>query len=245
MMTTHKPLSDKRIALLRQRVQNYEKRIIEIAEWDDNYFFEGPLSRTQRQRIIALLQKRKAALNDMFAATNNELARLEQLNTQIATMTEQMYADLRNFYKERLRMSGMEEYDNNTYIEAQLHYNFYTEHSVLAMEEDDYYGSKFSSMLNLFNEEDGFSYPWFAYASVKFNPKDRNTDINALQGLQNPIQKKTFAIKWLQRPNTDHLPICHGLYDLIAHHLYSLPDILRMNSFAIRIECNHNRFIEC
>lgn len=225
-MRTSSTLSSKRIAWLRHRLQRCEQHIIEIAQWDVDYFYDGCLTEVQRNRLIPLFKNRRQILNEMFRCTNNEKARLEALNAQLSDVTNQMYQDVRNLYKERLNMDSMVNYNDNTYIEARVEFCYYDDNAVLPMPEDAYYGSKFSQMLNLLAIENSFTYPWCAAASKALDVNDKTVNISDVPELHNTMRDGTF---------------CEAVHDLSNHHLYSIPDILRMNSFRLKIMLEQQR----
>lgn len=225
-MMTSSTLSSKRTAWLRHRLQLCEQHIIETAQWDVNYFYDGCLTEVQRNRLIPLFKNRKQILNEMFRCTDNEMARLEALNAQLLDATDQMYQDVRNLYKERLNMGSMVNYNDNTYIEARVEFCYCGDNAVLPMLEDTYYGSTFSKMLNLLAIEKGFTYPWCVVVSKVLDVNDKTVNIADLPELQNTMSDANF---------------CSAVRDLIDNHLYSLPDILRMNNFRLKIMMEQHR----
>ena len=46
----------------------------------------------------------------------------------------------------------------------------------------------------------------------------------------------TWAEAWLRHPKLDHLVICHAVHDICTHKNYSIPDLLRMNTFEVSVD---------
>lgn len=229
-------ISPKRIAWLRQRLQRCEQHIIETAQWDVNYFYDGCLIEVQRNRLLPLFKNRRQILNEMFRCTDNEIARIKALNAQLLDATNQMYQDVRNLYKERLNMDSMVNYNDNTHMEARLEFHYYGDDAILPMPEDAYYGSKFSQMLNLLAIEDFFfTYPWCATASKVLDVKDKTINIDDLPELQNTMSNEISWSSRIQHSQIGHIILCNAVHDIFDHHLYSLPDIIHMNSFKLKI----------
>lgn len=106
------------------------KKIIDTALGDDNYFYDGaPLTNAQRNQLKNLFLNRMNILNEMFNYTDNEVKRLEELNTSLKESTQQMYRDFNNLYQGRLKTQGMEVYNNQTWFESRMSFNFYGNNS--------------------------------------------------------------------------------------------------------------------
>lgn len=100
-------MSERKIQYLRQHLLKCEERIIEVANWDTNYFYDGLLTDRQRNMLIKLLEKRRRYLNQMYIGTNGEQERLGELNISLCNATQQMYMDLRNIHEQRKHISTM------------------------------------------------------------------------------------------------------------------------------------------
>lgn len=208
-------LSERKIQYLRQHLLKCEERIIEVANWDTNYFYDGLLTDRQRNMLIKLLEKRRRYLNQMYIGTNGEQERLGELNISLCNATQQMYMDLRNIHEQRKHISTMSQYDSDTWLLVKMSYNYYGDHSVRTMPEDGYYSSLFDSMLNLLCvEEKNITYKGCRWFTAQ---------------LADPIPS-------LHIKKEDYLRPCNALTDMLNNHLYSIPDVLRMNCFRIELK---------
>ena len=214
------PLSKQEISQLRKRLQACERRIIETANWDTYYFYDGSLPSEQYDKMIELLRRRRKLLNWMCVYTENEIRRIEELDTILTDTMRQMYADLNNLHAGRLAMSDMGPYNDSTWLKARLSYNYDGRQPVLKMEEDAYYGSQFDNMLNLISaEEANLSYrsAFTAYRALTSHP---------------PVA--------MEEEKHD---LCLALLGLLSHPIYSVPDILRMNSFKVKMDMEQERIL--
>ena len=207
-------------ATLRRRLQTCEKRIIELVNWDTDYFYDESLSYEEIDQLKALLKKRQHILNKMCVYTDNEIKRLEVLNAMFIDAIRQMNQDLRNLHDGRMNMPDMEQYnDHPTWLDIMIYYDFYAENSVLKMPEDAYYGSQFDKMLELLCAEEG------------------NLMYKGCYGLCRQLGD-TFIEELCDGRPYERNP---ALQDLIKYHLYSVPDVLRMNKFTLEMNMKQSR----
>ena len=207
-------------ATLRRRLQTCERHIIETANWDVNYFYDGSLPSDQSDHMIALLRKRQHILNKMCVYTDNEIKRLEELNAMFTDAIRQMNQDLGNLHDGRMNMPNMEQYnDHPTWLDIMIYYDFYAEDSVLKMPEDDYYGSQFDKMLELLCAE------------------EKELTYKGCYGLCRQLGD-TFIEELCDGRPYERNP---AIQDLIKCHLYSVPDVLRMNKFTLEMNMKQSR----
>ena len=181
-------------------------------------------------------------LNEMFKYTDNEVKRLEELNTSLKEATQQMYRDFNNLYQGRLKTQGMEVYNNQTWFESRMSFNFYGNNSIIKMSEDQYYCSQFDKMLELLcAEEENLSYQGCvcAYKELKLSGKMANADKE--NNICDALDDGGSWADWMNHPKIEHINICHAEHDIFDHHLYSIPDMLRMNSFKIKMVMKQER----
>ena len=94
------------------RLQTCEKRIIELVNWDAEYFYDESLSYEEIDQLKALLKKRQRILNKMCVYTDNEIKRLEELNAMFIDAIRQMNQDLGNLHDGRMNMPNIEQYND-------------------------------------------------------------------------------------------------------------------------------------
>ena len=213
------PQNKDEAATLRRRLQTCDKRIIELVNWDPEYFYDESLSYEEIDQLKALLKKRQRILNKMCVFTDNEIKRLEVLNAMFIDAIRQMNKDLRNLHDGRMNMPNMEQYNSHpTWLDSMIYYDFYAEDSVIKMPEDAYYGSQFDKMLELLcAEEKELTYKG-CYGLCR--------------QLGDTLSEETYNGTYERNP---------ALQDLIKCHLYSMPDVLRMNKFTLEMNMKQSR----
>ena len=213
------PQNKDEVARLRRRLQTCEKRIIELVDWDPEYFYDESLSYEEIDQLKALLKKRQRILNKMCVFTDNEIKRLEELNAMFIDAIRQMNQDLGNLHDGRMNMPNIEQYnDHPTWLDSMIYYDFYAEDSVIKMPEDAYYGSQFDKMLELLcAEEKKLTYKG-CYGLCR--------------QLGDTLSEETYNGTYERNP---------ALQDLIKCHLYSVPDVLRMNKFTLEMNMKQSR----
>ena len=214
------PLNKREITQLRKSLQTCERRIVETANWDTNYFYDGSLPSERYDKMIELLCRRRKLLNWMCVYTENEIRRIEELDTILTNFMQQMYTDLNNLHEGRIAMADMEPYNYNTWLEARLSYNYDGIHPVLKMEEDAYYGSQFDNMLNLISTEEAN----LSYRSA----------FTAYRALTSP---QPLAVE------EEKHDLCLALLGLLSHPIYSVLDVLRMNRFKVKMVMEQKRIL--
>ena len=216
------PQTKDEMTRLRRRLQTCEKHIIEMINWDPEYFYDESLSYEEMDQLKALLKKRQRILNKMCVYTDNEIKRLEELNVMFIDAIRQMNQDLGYLHDGRMNMPHMEQYNvNSTWLDITIYYDFYAENSVITMPEDSYYGSQFDKMLELLcAEEDDLTYKG-CYGLCR-------------QLGHNFIEETCEGRTYERNP---------ALQDLIKCHLYSVPDVLRMNNFRMKLTMEQSRTI--
>ena len=131
-----------------------------------------------------------------------------------------MNQDLRNLHDGRMKMPNMEQYnDHPTWLGIMIYYDFYAEDSVIKMPEDAYYGSQFDKMLELLCAE------------------EKELTYKGCYGLCRQLGD-TFIEELCDGRPYERNP---ALQDLIKYHLYSVPDVLRMNKFTLAINMKQSR----
>lgn len=225
---------------LRERVQKIEQKLKAIA--DDR----AVLRRSQRKREQAkrLILQRRRLLDEMFVATPEEVARMEQVNARLFDLTKKLYARTEELYRKTITTTYDPAFDNDVDIEGKLTFNVSDADSLLSMSNDDYYGSDFAATLAIIDE----LYPdddviEFSYCYCR--PSDYRADMSSEE--LGVVDILNDGDSWYEacQPAADklqHLCICHAINELNMHKPYSIPDILRMNDFWVEVVVKHQHF---
>ena len=232
---------EEKVLLLKMLVKDIEKDIIGIAGdvLDFSLIIRKRLTPGQFEMLDALLDLRGWALNSLFDVhcSDEEVRRFTAINDKLYTMTESMYERAR-MVNELIKTMPLHEKDDDVEVEAKLKFWEDGAPSVLEIEDDEFYGSDFTRMIVLRSiiDSDYKSYDKIERVAIypklvdgKLIPDD--TEINNRMD-----DGTTWAEAWLRHPKLDHLIVCHAVHDICTHKNYSIPDLLRMNTFEVSID---------
>ena len=152
-------------------------------------------------------------------------------------MTERMYERAR-MVNELIKTMPLHEKDDDVEVEAKLKFWEDGAPSVLEIEDDEFYGSDFTRMIVLLSliDSDYKSYDEIERVAIypklvdgKLLPDDTEIKNDMDDGT-------TWAEAWLRHRKLDHLIVCHAVHDICTHKNYSIPDLLRMNTFEVSVD---------
>ena len=178
-------------------------------------------------------------MNSLFEVhcSDEEVRRFTAINDKLYAMTESMYERAR-MVNDLIKTMPLHEKDDDVEVEAKLKFWEDGAPSVLEIEDDEFYGSDFTRMIVLRSIIDSDYRSYDEIERVAIYPKLVNgklipddTEINNRMD-----DGTTWAEAWLRHPKLDHLIVCHAVHDICTHKNYSIPDLLRMNTFEVSID---------
>ena len=233
--------SVEKTASLKSFIIDIEKEILEIAGdvLDYSLIIRKRLTPGQFELLDELLDLRGWALNSLFEVhcSDEEVRRFTAINDKLYTMTESMYERAR-MVNDLIKTMPLHEKDDDVEVEAKLKFWEDGAPSVLEIEDDDFYGSDFTRMIVLRSIIDSDYRSYDEIERVAIYPKLVNgklipDDTEIKNGMDDGT---TWAEAWLRHPKLDHLIVCHAVHDICTHKNYSIPDLLRMNTFEVSVE---------
>ena len=233
--------SVERTASLKSFIIDIEKDILGIAGdvLDYSLIIRKRLSPGQFELLDSLLDLRCWALNSMFEVhcSDEEVRRFTDINDKLYTMTERMYERARMVNK-LIKTMPVHEKDDDVEVEAKLRFWEDGAPSVLEIEDDEFYGSDFTRMIVLLSLIDNDYRSYDEIERVSIYPKlAEGKLISDETEIKNDMDDgTTWAEAWLRHPKLDHLVICHAVHDICTHKNYSIPDLLRMNTFEVSVD---------
>ena len=152
-------------------------------------------------------------------------------------MTESMYERAR-MVNDLIKTMPLHEKDDDVEVEAKLKFWEDGAPSVLEIEDDDFYSSDFTRMIVLRSIIDSDYRSYDEIERVAIYPKlAEGKLISDDTEIKNDMDAgTTWAEAWLRHPKLDHLIVCHAVHDICTHKNYSIPDLLRMNTFEVSID---------
>lgn len=231
---------DEKVSKLQVFVKNIEKDILEIAGdvLDYSLILRKRLTPFQFELLDSLLCLRLWALNNLFYihCSDEEVTRFANMNGKLYSMTERMYERAR-MVNEFIETMPLHEKDDDVMVEAKLRFWEDGASSVLEIEEDEFYNSDFTRMIVLLSiiDSDYKSYDEIERVSLNLNLVFGKLITD--DEIQNDMDDgTTWAEGWLRHPKLDHLVVCHAVHDICTHKNFSIPDLLRMNTFEVSVE---------
>ena len=232
---------EEKVLLLKMLVKDIEKDIIGIAGdvLDYSLIIRKRLTPGQFEMLDALLDLRGWALNSLFDVhcSDEEVRRFTAINDKLYTMTESMYERAR-MVNELIKTMPLHEKDDDVEVEAKLKFWEDGAPSVLEIEDDEFYGSDFTRMIVLRSIIDSDYKSYDKIERVAIYPKlvDGKLIPDDTEIKNDMDDGTTWAEAWLRHPKLDHLIVCHAVHDICTHKNYSIPDLLRMNTFEVSID---------
>ena len=232
---------EEKVLLLKMFVKDIEKDILEIAGdvLDYSLIIRKRLTPGQFELLDAFLDLRCWALNSLFEAhcSDEEVRRFTAINDKLYTMTESMYERAR-MVNELIKTMPLHEKDDEVEVEAKLKFWEDGAPSVLEIEDDEFYGSDFTRMIVLRSIIDSDYKSYDKIERVAIYPKlvDGKLIPDDTEIKNDMDDGTTWAEAWLRHPKLDHLIVCHAVHDICTHKNYSIPDLLRMNTFEVSID---------
>ena len=233
--------SVEKTASLKSFIIDIEKDILGIAGdvLDYSLIIRKRLTPGQFELLDALLDLRCWALNALFEVhcSDEEVKRFTAINDKLYDMTERMYERAR-MVNELIKTMPLHEKDDDVEVEAKLKFWEDGAPSVLEIEDDEFYGSDFTRMIVLLSLIDSDYKSYDEIERVAIYPKlAEGKLISDDTEIKNDMDDgTTWAEAWLRHRKLDHLIVCHAVHDICTHKNYSIPDLLRMNTFEVSVD---------
>lgn len=250
-LRTPEPTLPATIARRRKQLRRVEASILRLTGRDMDRLSVRLISEKKRERIWELIMERKSQLNRMFAATAEEVERMERVNSLLLDLTQQMYRRSAELYRRVLDTTLDKTFDDDVMVEGSLKYDCNGPDSVLHLTNDHYYGSDFTRMLQIISwlyscDVEGFQPEEIECTSTgSIDPDDTPSMSDVQLGFANDLDDgTTWAEGWLDHPAFKHICICHAVHDICTHKSYSIPDLLRMNDFWCEVKISHQHIVE-
>ena len=188
--------------------------------------------------LDCLLLLRCWALNNLFDehCTDEDVRRFAAINDKLYEMTERMYERAR-MVNQLIKTMPLHEKDDDVDVEAKLKFWEDGASSVLEIEDDAYYGSDFTRMIVLLAIIDRDYKCYDEIGQVNLSPRLVDGKVVSADDIINDLDDgTTWAEGWLRHPKLDHWVVCHAVHDICTHKNFSIPDLLRMNTFEVSVD---------
>ena len=234
---------EERMERYRAEVQNVEKSILRLTG-DPLKLSSRRWEKSERaaEKVEEMLGRRYYLLSKMFEmhCSEAEVRRMESVNAHLYTLTCDLFSRTGKMYRNILDLP-MEPKDDDLTVEGTLKYWGDTAQDVLHLEDDDFYGSDFTRMIlinaTLQSEVKG-DLDIISCRPVWHRECGHTSSMSDAQlGIDNTLDDgTTWAESWLRHPKLDHICMCYATHAVVTHQNYSIPDLLRMNTFEVKVD---------
>ena len=185
-------------------------------------------------KVQTLLHQRCTILNKMFAATPTEIDRFKQVNEMLYDLTSQLFNRVKSLSGSCEKIADRS-FDDDYDIFGTIQVVVECETDILTLDDDDYYGSDFLLMnhiLYLIYDEHDSDIEWFNADAIAEDESLWSDDGDSWN-----------EYPFYGRKEFDDIVICHAVHDICNHKMYSVPDLLRLNSYWAEVKLNLQKFV--
>ena len=201
----------------KSEIQKIEAEILAVTGTDIEEYNEWAESESVRNRVESLLKCRCKLLNESFQLTVENLERLCHVNSHLTNLTKRAHDRIGDIGAVEYYMADCE--DDGYDVESHVRFIYLGDESVLKLDDDDYYGSNFTLMIKALTE----LYIAKGLGNIIYARDGKNNLDDGESWLEEPFCKWKH---WL-----GVIIICYAVHDLTCHKSYSIPDLLRLDSF--------------
>ena len=188
------------------------------------------MNKELEEQVKDLLSDRHVIMNKMFRmhVTEQEVARFREVNDHLLVLTQRLY-DGHDVLMDFLCLNFIESCYPGTIIQVESRLDVDEAAEVLHFDDDGDYGSDFALMLDALAWTEDIEISSFI-TNLGEKPKPDNLDDGT-----------TWAEGCLDIPQFKDIVVCYATHDLCTHKNYSVPDLLRIQSYNIRHCLESNR----
>ncbi len=228
--------------VLRGYLKEVEKEIKGIVGDDLMNFYYNNHNQEVYDKIDDLVGTRKLILDKMFVYSAEEIKRMEAVNELLYGLYKQMYRRTTNLYRTVIAHGKDEAFDDDYNVEGMLNVSVDYDindgdyGTVLHLDTDADYGSDFAYMIYVIQSNRKYCHDLSYIDQCMVAHSDANTPDMSDEELDCDSSFLDDGVTWdecLHRPDLSHICFCHSFHALFTHLPYSLPDILRINSYAV------------
>lgn len=231
--------------VLRYIVQEVERRIKKLVDsgGGNNAWLFRHFSESEIDLLDYYFSIRDFALDLLMRnPTEKEIERLGYINDKLYRLSKECFEQCRNLSR-TLRETPHKVDDHDLYsVRGMLHYEYSDETSVVAMPNDDYYGSDFQYMIRLKETLVGLEPAECSSIAPPCSDEMGEDESYAVKCWNDFDDGVSWAEGHLHNPAYDKYCICYALHALHTHSRdYCLPDILRMDNFKVLVRLQYDR----
>lgn len=221
---------------LKRKIKEIEAEIFAITGKSNKRYNHWADDDDKRNRVIELLDHRQIIMDeDLFAQSDDEIERLENVNNKLIELTNSTRKKLEQIVLKTLNERQDEE---EFVIEGSFNQVYNGEESVLKLDEDSLYGSNFTLIIKVLTElYAALQKPEivvFKIDSTRFSNDDKDDYPKRLSRIM-----KSLCAPLRKTGDYPYVYICYAAQNLVYDKLYSGADLIRLNDFKQEITVKH------
>lgn len=217
----------------RHIIVNVEKRIKDIA---GTYAYIPYVDEHSWTQLETLIKVRQITLDELMQPTDGEVKMMGELNNRLLNLTQRMYSKTFDMWKV-LNDAGLNADDYC--IEATFDFDWNDEYAVKKLDNDDWYGSDFTTMLGVldrFDQKNDTTMKHIHQLLQNFGMTEEQARKDLVDSLDDG---DTWTDGALIQPAFKDITVCYMHHAVSCHFHYSLADVLRMNNFKISVHAEY------
>lgn len=217
----------------RDIISNVERRVKNIV--GESYCIPH-VGEQEWKELESLVSVRRSVLNALMMPTEEEVMMMNEQNERLLEQTRRLYDKAFEMWKV-LNDAGLN--SNDYCVRATFDFGSSEENAVRRLDNDSWYGSDFSRMIGILADFDRRDHRTMSHIHETLQcfglseEKVRGELVGFLD------DGDTWADGALCNPAFKSITVCYMLHALCSHFHYSLADVLRMDSFAVRVRAEY------
>lgn len=199
------------------------------------------LNEVEWESLTTLIGIREEAMNELLVPNSYEVEVMRKLNDKLFKITNELYVRAFTMWK-TLNVSELKPHLYNYLLEGCIDFEWDGFDTVRTLDNDGWYGSDFNYMLWLLSE----------YQHQDYHCTDHLHDIVENFGVTEEEAKKDLSNflddgkswsegRYMTKPEFDNICFCYLMHAVCTHFSYSLPDVMHMDNFVIRVHLEYDK----
>ena len=246
-------------AKLRGLVQSIERYILNVTGPDplENCRHEwlrgntGDVNESPEYRLVEdLILDRSVIMNLLFGlhCSDEEVERLKRVNDHLFNLTKELHRKVADTYRALLQTQKDDEFVDDINIDGIIHYNCDSGIDFVQLEDDEYYGSNFAQMIAVISATENDNLAEIVNTGCVWLPDEHTPEMTDKQlGVEDDFNDGTsWHEGFWDMAKLKDVVFCHAVHDICTHKSFSIPDLLRMNTFwsEVKVEIQNIREID-
>lgn len=204
----------------KEKLQEVEHQIISLVGDNIDKIFLIDFKSEEYKDLEELFSRRCFLLNRLFKITPENLEHLRQVNDHLDFLTCKLFERVKAMKAKADLICDDPDFADDFEIEGTLGFVYNGEDSVLKLEEDEYYGSRFELMITIL----------YCY----YNHQPFNTPTLRIKSYTKDDEKLKARFQILDDMN--EISFCYMCFRLCNEYDYSILDLARLNDFWCEIK---------